>query len=302
MKLIKRRFVGLNRDVWLPDDIEVIVDIVPDRFIGWVRSGVGNAPNYSTYHDTGAPGQNAWAQRNYLHNGPSENGQRRLVGFNFAVDDTRIIQLTPLDETTWAAGTADGNRTSWHVEQCFGGNINWDRSWRNACALHGGLIAAMPGWELEPSLVQHNVWYGKDCPGQVRRRGLWPQTVAKAKTFFDAARLAQAGGDVGEDAEKPTQPTFADPVPIPEVADSPVYVKLNNGSELIRATWRVKAAKATPRLRYAAKGSAHIGETIPAGTEFPTAYLIVNPDGSRYFYTPWATRVRWDDVEVLGAA
>jgi hypothetical protein len=105
MALKPHRFVGLDRDVWLPDDIEVIIDIVPDRLIGWVRSGVrATDQSTTTFHDTGASGQNAIAQRNYLHNGPTDrkkdaNGNwvtvKRKVGFNFAVDDKRIIQLTP---------------------------------------------------------------------------------------------------------------------------------------------------------------------------------------------------------------
>jgi hypothetical protein len=65
------RFVGLDQDVFLPDDIEVIIDIVPDKLIGWVRSGVRETgQTFTTFHDTGTPGSTARAQRNYLHNGP----------------------------------------------------------------------------------------------------------------------------------------------------------------------------------------------------------------------------------------
>ena len=36
MAMKAHRFVGLDRDVWLPDDIAVHIDIVPDQFVGWV--------------------------------------------------------------------------------------------------------------------------------------------------------------------------------------------------------------------------------------------------------------------------
>jgi hypothetical protein len=291
------RFVGLDRDVHLPDDIRVTIDIVPDRFIGWVRSGQRfTGQTKTTFHDTGAPGQNARAQRTYLHNGPSENGLRRQVGFNFAVDDREIIQLVPLDEVTWAAGTVEGNRTSWHVEQCFGPGIDWDRSLRNAIALHAGLIAAK-GWSVDTALVQHRHWYGKWCPAQVLNRGLWPSVVSQ---------ISQAAAQLGKAAQEATGGTsWERPRPIAELEPyhrgdsdrSPSFVRIAGGKPLFFVADRVRATRTTPRLQFAWKGSGRVGPDLQAGEEFDVTWIFVSDDGEPYYVTPYYTRIRAVDTE-----
>lgn len=177
------RFVGLNRDVWIPDDIEVIIDIVPS----WRTNIRSNQPfsgqTKTTWHDTGNPNSDAWGERNWLHSGAGGS----YVGYNFAFDAERIIQLTPLNEVTWHAGTPEGNKYSWGAEQCL--NTDWNRALRVGAALHGGLCAAM-GWSVDEALVQHYVWYGKHCPAQIRNRGLWPTVVQMTREA--AARALQA--------------------------------------------------------------------------------------------------------------
>lgn len=297
MAMKAHRFVGLDRDVWLPDDIAVHIDIVPDRFVGWVRSGQHfTGQTKTTFHDTGAPGQNARTQRNYLHNGPSENGQRRQVGFNFAVDDREIWQLTPLDEVTWAAGTPEGNRTSWHVEQCYGPGIDWDRSLRNAIALHAGLIAAQ-GWSTDTALVKHQHWYGKWCPAQVLNRGLWPSVVSRV------SQAAAALGRGAEDAIDP--PAWKRPVPIAELEPyhrgdsdrSPACVHGARGTAFFYVADRVRATRATPRLRFAWKGADSVGPDLSPGEEFDVTWIFVSDDGDPYYVTPYYTRIRAADTE-----
>jgi hypothetical protein len=291
------QFVGLAKPVMLPADIKVTIDIVPGRFIGWVRSGQRfTGQTKTTFHDTGAPGQNARAQRNYLHNGPAENGQHRQVGFNFAVDDREIIQLVPLDEVTWAAGTVEGNRTSWHVEQCFGAGIDWDKSLRNAIALHAGLIAAK-GWATDTALVKHQYWYGKWCPGQVLNRGLWPSVV---KGVSDAALVA-AGAAVG--GQVPT-PVYATPVPIPELAaftgkpESEIPYRVDgDGWVALYVGDRVRAAKDTPRFRYSGGGDEMVGPLVKAGEEFDVDWLLISVDFPDTYLTPWNTRIRAGDTQ-----
>ncbi len=293
------RFVGLNEDVYLPADVTVTIDIVPDRFIGWVRSGQHfTGQTKTTFHDTGAPGQNARSQRNYLHNGPSEGGQRRLVGFNFAVDDHEIIQLTPLDEVTWAAGTPEGNRTSWHVEQCYGPGIDWDGSLRNAIALHAGLIAAK-GWSTDTALVKHQHWFGKWCPAQVLNRGMWPSVVSRVSDAAFRAAAAANGGNI-----PPSEaPIYATPVRIPELEayrDRPEgeipYRVDGDGWVALAVFDRVRAVRDTPRLRYSV-GDERVGANIAEGESFDVSWLLISTDFPDTYYSPWGTRIRAGDTQ-----
>lgn len=190
----KHRLSGLDKDIWLPDNIQVIVDIVPSWRTNIRSNQKFTGQKYTTWHDTGNPNSNALGERNWLHSGAGG----AYVGYNFAVDANRIIQLVPLDEVTWHAGTAEGNKYSWGMEQCL--NTDWNATFRTCAALQGALCAAM-GWNVDVALVQHNKWYGKHCPAQIRNRGLWPQAVALAKQFAAEARAAAGSGG------SPTTPT-----------------------------------------------------------------------------------------------
>lgn len=186
MALRPVRFVGLTKDVWIPDDIEVIIDIVPSWRTNIRSNQKFTGQRYTTWHDTGNPNSDARGERNYLHSGAGG----RYVGYNFAFDGQRIYQLTPLDEVTWHAGTPDGNKYSWGAEQCL--NTDWNRALYVGAALHGGLCAAM-GWNVDTALVQHNKWWGKHCPAQIRNRGQWPHVVSMTKQA-KARAVAAAGG------------------------------------------------------------------------------------------------------------
>lgn len=304
MAMTAHRFVGLDRDVFLPDDIEVIIDIVPDNKIGWVRSGVRETgQTFTTFHDTGTPGSTARAQRNYLHNGPTYRDEktreikRRLVGFNFAVDDQRIFQLTPLNEQTWAAGSSNGNRISWATEQCYGGDINFERSLRNAIALHAGLIAAK-GWSTDTALVQHRHWKDKNCPGQIRNKGIW---TSVQRQVDDGVRAIRGnGGGV---------PSVADPEPIPELVPfhkgdlntTPAMVRAADGTTFFFVSDRVKAIRATPRLQRGNPNGKRVGSDVKVGEEFDVTWIFESSaDNELYYVTPFYTRIKVADTVRLG--
>lgn len=291
----KYRFVGLDKDVWLPDDIEVIIDIVPSWRTNIRSNQKFTGQTYTTWHDTGNPNSDARGERNWLHSGAGGSA----VGYNFAFDDKRIIQLTPLDEVTWAAGTPDGNRYSWHAEQCLAGN--WDKTLRIGAALHGGLIAAK-GWDVNKALVQHNVWYGKHCPAQIRNRGLWPTVVKMVAQAAAAARAAALGQDTG-DAVDEVENGWPYPDPTPPAFWSEFQkagtTHFDDGGTIwykTNALYRVKTK--TKRQQYAVQDERVVGPEMPEGLEFRAAAVGQSKtDNKAWVITPMLTRVRLDDLE-----
>lgn len=241
------RFVGLNKDVWLPDDIKVVIDIVPASRTNIRSNQPFSGQTSYTQHETANfnAGADAWMHRNWLHSGAGGSS----VAFNFVVDDGVIIQLTPLNEVTWAAGTPDGNRYSYHTELCVNAGIDHVKARRNAAALAGGILAAK-GWESD-RLLQHNVWYGKDCPYLLRREGRWAPFVAKALEFSKLAKSAASGGVA--------------PVPTPTAAPFKIgtVVKLN----------------ANYNMRSAPDASASVITVLPAGTTATVTGGPVTNDG-----------------------
>ena len=287
----KVQFVGAKGPVYLPDDIEVIIDIVPSRITNVRSNQRSTAQTITTWHDTGNPNSDARGERNYLHSG----AEGRAVGYNFAFDAKRIYQLTPLDEVTWHAGTANGNRTSWGAEQCL--NTDWAGALRVGAALHGGLCQMM-GWAVDTHLVKHQYWYGKWCPAQILNRGIWSQVVKMTSDAALAAAGAATGGSI-----PPTAPVYAKPVPIPELAafagkpeDTIPYRVDGDGWVALAVFDRVRAAKDTPRLRYSG-GTEMVGGPVKAGEEFDVDWLLISADFPDTYLTPWNTRIRAADTE-----
>lgn len=75
---------------------------------------------------------------------------------------------------------------------------------------------------------------------------------------------------------------------------------LENGAVLILAPMTVRTIRPTPRKQYATDDSAEIGPVIPGEVEFAVRRLIVNPDGSEWWYTPYGTRVKRADTKIVG--
>ena len=290
------KFVGLGNPVYLPDDIIVEIAIVPAT-VRNVRSNQKRSlaqVTTFTQHETANfnAGANADMHRRWLHGGASGSS----VGFNFAVDDKKIIQLTPLDEVTWAAGTPKGNLSSDHSELCVNSDINHTKARRNAAALAAGVLKAR-GLSVNAGLVQHNMWYGKNCPALMRanNNAIWNKTfVPMVKEFYDGATPAPT-------PSPSPSPSYPAAIRIPEADKGTDPVVLDNGAVLIHSPLTVETTKATPRLQTAWSGSEKVGEDIPSGASFVVQRLIINGDGSRYWYTPYATRVRYEDTRSIGS-
>lgn len=183
------KFVGLANPVYLPDDIQVEIAIVPSSVYN-VRSnqkrGAAEVTSF-TVHETANynAGANADMHKRWLHSGAGG----AYVGFNLVVDDKKLIQLTPFDEVTWAAGTPGGNRTSDHLEICVNSDINHTKARRNGAAIAAGVLKAR-GISINSGLVQHNMWTRKNCPALMRanNNAIWNNTfVPMVKEFYSGS-------------------------------------------------------------------------------------------------------------------
>lgn len=295
MSMKAYQFVGLAKPVYLPDDIIVEIAIVPAT-VRNVRSNQKRSlaqVTTFTQHETANfnAGANADMHKRWLHGGASGSS----VGFNFAVDDKKIIQLTPLDEVTWAAGTPKGNLSSDHSELCVNSDINHTKARRNAAALAAGVLKAR-GLSVNAGLVQHNMWTRKNCPALMRanNNAIWNKTfVPMVKEFYDGTTPAPT-------PSPSPSPSYPSAIRIPEADEGTDPLILDNGSVLIHSPLTVKTTRPTPRLLYAG-GDDRVGPDIPAGSDFVVQRLIINKDGSMYWYTPYATRVRYEDTRIIGS-
>lgn len=296
MAMKAHKFVGLANPVYLPDDIQVEIAIVPSSVYN-VRSnqkrGASEVTSF-TVHETANynAGANADMHKRWLHSGAGG----AYVGFNLVVDDKKLIQLTPFDEVTWAAGTPGGNRTSDHLEICVNSDINHTKARRNGAAVAAGVLKAR-GISINSGLVQHNMWTRKNCPALMRanNNAIWNNTfVPMVKEFY-------AGGSNPEPTPSPNPdptPAYEKASPVQALADERPFLMTDGGAIFVRADVIVEAVRDTPRLKYAG-GSARVGPDVLKGQRFAVDYLIVNNDMSLYWLTPWSTRIKYEDTRII---
>lgn len=96
------------------------------------------------------------------------------------------------------------------------------------------------------------------------------------------------------------KPEYEKASPVKALADERPFLMTEGGAIFVRADVVVEATKDTPRLKYAG-GAAKVGPDVRKGERFAVDYIIVNNDQSLYWYTPWATRVRYEDTRVIEA-
>ncbi len=280
---------GLKNPVYLPDWIPVEVKIINHaRFRSFQKSSehVGSA-----FHDTGNPGTNADAEYRWAAGGRVGAG---VGGYNGIFDDKKVIITQPFDEVVWAAGTPIGNRTFYHFEQAWGTGVNFEKSLEVGAAVHGGVLASK-GWQTATSLKQHNYFYGKDCPGQIRRKGFWPRVVA----MVEAARIAAINAATGGTRPDPAGPTYVKPIHVKELEYDtfPPALVTVDGSDFVYVGDMVAATKDTPRLQKAYDGAEKTGANIKAGEKFPVEWLFKSDDGQWYYLSPWGTRILFADTK-----
>lgn len=299
MPLTKHDLPRFSRDIWLPDDITLITDFAESSRVRSFQPRT--AFTRTTWHDTGNPNTTVFGENNWLQDGRpgGEPG-----GYTAIIGDRTIIYTVPMDEVTWAAGTTTGNTISAHTEQALK-VASWDVTLATGAAWHGAICAAM-GWDVSTALVQHNVWYGKDCPGQIRKRGEWPKVVRMTKDAAARATLAASGKAVA-DAVKDA-PRYPTPVPIAALAttdlakyDTAPAVISADGVDFVFTYDLYEALRDTPRLRYADASNRTpanlVGPAIAKGTQFIVAWVFRANDGKMYGLTPYNTRVILDDLK-----
>jgi len=157
----------------------------------------GGKPKGLTQHETGnfGVGADARAQRNWVavhHGGGSPN----LASFTMSTDDKRCVLICRLNYRNYHAGKPLGNSTHGSNELCVNADGNWSKAKDNAAKANAAYLYI---FDLSANdLVQHNVWYGKDCPYKLRHEGSWQAFVQKV-----AGYLRQLKGEGAPPPEPP---------------------------------------------------------------------------------------------------
>lgn len=290
----KYTFRGLKNPVYLPDWLTVEIKIISSSVAGWTSGQYVNPSNFTstTFHDTGNPNSNAINDYNWAANG----GRRTSPGsYNGIFDANRLIITQWFDELVGHAANHQGNVTSYAFEHAFGGaNNSFDASWKVGMWVHAGILQAM-GRTADTSMYQHNYWSGKDCPGQIRRRGLWSATEKGVDERIQEINDFLAGVKPPVD---PPVPAYAKPIVLAKLditGTAPSMVKLDDGTVCIYVGDRVRATKKTRRYQWAGEKAPDIGPNIEVGEEFNVDWLFENGEGW-WYYTPHDTRIKESDT------
>lgn len=117
-------------------------------------------PKYLTLHDTANPnwGADALAHARFLQT------TDRKASWHFTVDDRRVVQHLPLNESGFHAGdgAGPGNRQSIGIEICENADGDRAKAEERAVKLVAWLLDSR-GLQLD-AVVPHQQWNGKNCP------------------------------------------------------------------------------------------------------------------------------------------
>ena len=141
----------------------IIQDLVPQGRRN--RPGKHNPATYITIHNTGNTAKTAGA-RNHAAYLKGDSAANAPVSWHYTADDKEIIQHLPDNETAYHAGDSKGNTQSVGIEICVNEGGDLRKATDNAAALTA-LLCQKHCIPIE-RVVQHNVWWGKDCPQMLR--------------------------------------------------------------------------------------------------------------------------------------
>jgi N-acetylmuramoyl-L-alanine amidase CwlA len=143
--------------------MNIIQDLIPAGRRN--RPAKLNPCNYITIHNTGNTAKSAGAKNhaNYLK---GDAAAAAPVSWHYTVDDVSIYRHLPDNETAFHAGNTVGNTQSIGIEICMNDGADLRKATDNAVWLTAELCKKH-GIPLD-RVVQHNIWWGKDCPQMLR--------------------------------------------------------------------------------------------------------------------------------------
>ncbi|MEY8748936.1 N-acetylmuramoyl-L-alanine amidase [Alkalicoccobacillus gibsonii] len=149
------------------DGIPIIVDIVPKGNTK-VRPAYAMVPKDVAVHNTGnsAATADALMHGKYLRNNVAAGSSAPYASWHYTVDDKRIVQHIPLNESAWhtgdGSGATSGNRTAIGVEIAENSDGDYAKAERNAVILVAFLIKT---FDMGINRVRpHQFYSGKYCP------------------------------------------------------------------------------------------------------------------------------------------
>lgn len=152
------------------------------------RPGTVKEKKWIVVHETGNYDTGAGADNHatYLANLAKRNDT--YLSWHYTVDDKKIIRHVPDNEVTWNAGDGTteggGNYAGISIEICVNPDSNYSVALENAASLVADL---MREHNLPLSSVkQHHDFStnGKNCPKELRDRGLWNDFVASVGRYY----------------------------------------------------------------------------------------------------------------------
>jgi hypothetical protein len=267
-----------NGGTAVPTGLTIDVDLV-GRHDGPLR----DRDAWITVHNTGS-GSSRAQERGFVASGGGAQG----VMYHFAVDETGVTQIMPLDKRGVHAGNAEGNATSIAIEMCMN-----REPWATIKEHTARLLAAIVS--RDPRLVfgtgtyrysldrvrEHRDWPGANpnCPQRlIATDGGVERIVARAREI--------AGGTV-----TPPKYARAHPPRLPAVAH--VAVDEADGSASVwlpLAQKRWTALASAPRHEWADEDSALVGPPIKAGAKATFEYSLASADGTVWFVSKGGSR------------
>lgn len=148
--------------------IPVVLDIVEPKGLKNVRRLVKfSVTPDQCFHNTANPSTDAEGHGRWQQN--VENADKQYVSAHVYIDDDSIVQILPLDELGYHAGTTNGNNTSIGIEICEDGEMASDKAEYNAQCFGACYLYTFPDTEIN----KHQDYSGKWCPRVILNAGRW---------------------------------------------------------------------------------------------------------------------------------
>ena len=161
--------------------MEITKDLIPKG--NKCRPGTKHKKQWIVIHETANKSKGAGAKNHakYLHN--LAKADSTYLSWHYTVDDSSIYHHIPDDEIAWHAGDGSveggGNYAGIAIEICINPESNFVKAVENAANLTAKLIKKH-GLNLS-AIKQHYDFSGKNCPQNIRTKGLWKDFLSKVE-------------------------------------------------------------------------------------------------------------------------